>query len=118
MDATEILLLLFIETLLGARNRGRTDHIDEAIGVVVDETDALLTGLRGDQHDDAQVVLVGHRLDDVQIVVERQVRDDGTTDASLDTRLTESLNTVMQDGVQIAHQHEGNLHLVLDGLQL
>ena len=107
-----------VERFLGARDGGRADHIDEAVGMVVDEADALLAGLWGDEHDDAQVVLVGNGLHDVQIVIEGQVGDDHSADASLGTRLAERLDAVVQDGVQIAHQDKWNLHLILDGLQL
>ena len=65
---------------------------------------------------DAQVVLVGNRLHDVLIVLERQVRDDHPTDTTLHTTLAESLDTVVQDGIQITHEHERDLHLVLDFL--
>ena len=72
--------------------------------MLIDKAYALLAGFWGDKHDDAQVVPLGNGLHDVQVVIERQVGDDGTADARLDARLTERLNTVMQDGIKIAHQ--------------
>ena len=115
VDLTEISLLLVIETFLGTGDRGRRHHVDKTIGMVVDESDSFLAGLRGDEHDDTQVVLVGNGLDLVQIVIEGQVGDDGAADTGLDTTLTEGLDAIMQDGIQITHQHQRNLHLILDG---
>ena len=42
VDATEILLFGIVETLLGTCDGGRRNHIDEAVGIVVDKADALL----------------------------------------------------------------------------
>ena len=96
-------MLLIVKTLLCTRDGSRRNHIDEAIGMVVNKTDALLAGLRGDEHDDAQVVLVCNGFHDVQIVIEGQVGNDGTTDAGLDTTLAKSLNTIVKDGIEITH---------------
>ena len=76
VDTAEVRLFLFVETLLSASNRGRADHVDETIGMVVDESDALIAGLRSDEHDDTQVVAVGNGLDKAEIVVEGQIGDD------------------------------------------
>ena len=86
--------------------------------MLVDEADALLAGLWRDEHDDAYVVLVGSRLDALQIVVEGQVGNNDTTDTTLYTRLAKLLNAVLHDGIEITHQHQGNGDLFLDGLQL
>ena len=69
-------MLGIVEALLGARDSSRRYHIDKAVRVVVDKTDAFLARLRRDEHDDAQVVLVSYRLHDVQIVIKGQIRDD------------------------------------------
>ena len=58
IDVPEILLSGLIKGLLRSRDGRRADHVDEAVGVVVDEAYALLRRLRGDEHDDAQVVTV------------------------------------------------------------
>ena len=73
VDAAEILLLLLVEALLGSRDSSRADHVDEAVGVLVDEADALRAGLGRDEHDDAQVVAVGNGFHDVLVVVEGQI---------------------------------------------
>ena len=107
-----------VEGFLRPGNGGGGHHIDEAVGVIVDKTDALLTGLGGDEHDDAQVVTIGDGFHDVQIVVEGQVGDDGSADTSLNATFAKGLDTVVQDGVEIAHQHEGDFYMVLDGCEL
>ena len=118
VDASEIVLFLFVETLLNACDGSGADHIDETVGVVVDEADALLAGLWGDEHDDAQVVAVGNGFYDVLIVGEGQVRDDDTADSTFHALLTECLDAEMQDGVEITHEDQRYLYLILDGLQL
>ena len=86
--------------------------------MLVDESDALLAGLRGNHHDDTHVVLVSDGLHHLQVVIERKVGDDGAAHATLHATLEELLDAVVHHGIQIAHQHQGNVHLVLDGLQL
>ena len=86
--------------------------------MLVDESDTLLAGLWGDKHDDTQVVLVGYGFYDVLIVLEGQVGDDGTADATLHTTLAKGFDAIVEDGVEIAHEHERNLYLVLDVFQL
>ena len=86
--------------------------------MVVDEADALFAGLGRDEHDDAQVVAVGDGLDGLQIVGKGEVGDDHARHTGIGTRLAERLDAIVQDGVQIAHQDEWDVHLVLDGLEL
>ena len=52
------------------------------------------------------------------VVFEGQVGNDDATDAALHTRLAKGLDAVLHDGVEVAHQYQRNLHLVLDGMQL
>ena len=118
IDAAEVFLFGIVEGFLRTSDGGGGHHVDEAVGMVVDETDALLAGLGGDEHDDAQVVAIGDGFHDVQVVVEGEVGDDGSADTCLNTRLAELLDAVVQDGVEVAHQHEGNFYLVLDGCEL
>ena len=118
VDSPEVFLLLLVETLLGTGCGRRTDHIDEAVGILVDETYALLTGFWCDEHDEAQVVPVGYRLHDSLVVVEWQVGDNGSADATFHTTLAEFLYAVMKYGVEISHHHERYVHLVFDFPQL
>ena len=118
VDATEVLLLGIVERLLGASDGGTRYHVDEAVGVLVDEADAVVAGLWRDEHDDAEVVAIGDGLDDVLVVVEGEVGDDHAANTGVDARLTEGFDAVVEDGIEIAHEDEGNLCLVLDGFQL
>ena len=118
VDTAEVLLLCLIEIALGSRDGGAADHIDEAVGIVVDEADTLVAGLRGDEHDDAQVITICHRLDHTQIVVEGQVGDNHAADAHLGATLTECFDAEMEDGIEVAHEDERCLYLPFDGLQL
>ena len=86
--------------------------------MVVDESYALLARLGGYHHDDAQVVLVGNRFHYLEVVVERQVGDDGTRGAALHATLAETLYAVVHDDVKISHHHQRNCHLVLYLAQL
>ena len=81
VDTTEVGLLGIVERLLCTGNGGRADHIDEAIGVLIDEADAFLAGLWGDEHDDAEVVAVGDGLYDLLVVIKGQVGDDHAADS-------------------------------------
>ena len=118
VDAAEVVLLGLVEALLRAGDGCAGDHIHETIGVVVDKTDALLAGLGRDEHDDAQVVLVGNGLDNLLIVLEGQVGDDGAAHTALYARLAKGLDAVVQDGVEITHEYQRDVDLVLDGLEL
>ena len=118
VDAPEVLLLLLVETLLGPGDGSRRYHVDEPVGMVVNEADALLTGLGGDEHDDAQVVAVGHGFDDFLVVLEGKVRNDHTADTTLHARLAEGLYAILHDGVEIAHENERDVYLVFDCGQL
>ena len=118
VDATEVGLLGIVERLLGPGNGSRADHVDEAIGILVDEADALVAGLRRDEHNDTEVVAVGDGFYDVLVVIERQVGYNHAADAALDTTLTKRLDAVVEDGIQVAHEDEGNLDVVLDDFQL
>ena len=44
VDVVEISQLGIAETALGARDTCRADHVNETIGMLIDETDALLAG--------------------------------------------------------------------------
>ena len=65
----EISQLGIAETALGARDACRTDHVDESIGMLIDETDALLAGFWRNHHDDTDVILVGYGFYHLQIII-------------------------------------------------
>ena len=114
----EISQLGIAETALGARDARGADHVDESIGMLIDETDALLAGFRGNHHDDTDVILVGYGFYHLQIIIKGKVWDDGAAHSALYAALEESLNAVVHDWVQVSHQHEWKLHFILDFLQL
>ena len=118
VDVPEVLLFRFVKTLLCSCDACRTHHIDETIGVVVYESYALLTCLWGYHHYDAQVVAVGNGFHYLQIVVERQVWDDGTRGSALHATLAETFYSVVHDDVKVAHHHQRNSYLVFYLAQL
>ena len=118
VDAAEVGLLGVVEALLGTGYGGGGDHVDEAVGVVVDEADAVVGGLGGDEHDDAEVVLVGDGLHLSEVVVEGEVGDDHAGDAGFGAALAEGLDAVVEDGVEVAHENQGDVDVDLDGFQL
>lgn len=83
VDVVEISQLGITETALGTRDTRRTDHINETIGMLIDETDALLAGFRGNHHDDTDVILVGYGFHHLQIIIKRKVWDDGAAHSAL-----------------------------------
>ena len=86
--------------------------------MVVDKPDAVLACLRSNHHDNTDVILVGYRLDNIDVILERQVGDNRSADTAFDTTLEVVLYSVVHDRVQIAHDYERNAHLVLDSLEL
>ena len=86
--------------------------------MLVDEADALLAGLGSDEHDDTDVVLVCHRLYEVEIVLERKVGNDHTRHARLHTAAEKRLVAIVHDRVEITHEDKRKANLVLDGFEL
>ena len=118
VDMVEVSELGIAEAALGSRDAGGADHIDEAIGMLVDEADALLAGFRSNHHDDTDIVLIGDRLNYLEIVIERKVGNNGSADSALYTALEELLDAIVHDGVEIAHENERDIDFILDGLEL
>ena len=75
----------------------------------IDFPDTVWFGFRGDEHDDFQVAGFGCRTEVVHIFPEREVGDDDAINATLSAILTEPFKAVLQDGVQVTHQYEGNV---------
>ncbi len=87
VDMVEVSQLGIAETALGASDTCRTDHIDKAIGMLVDEADALLAGFWRNHHDDTDVILVGYRFHHLEIVIKRKVGNNGSSSLQLSTQL-------------------------------
>ena len=118
VDMVEVSELGIAEAALCAGDAGGADHIDEAIGMLIDEADALLAGFRSNHHDDADIVLIGDRLNYLEIVIERKVGNDGSADSALYAALEELLDAIVHDGVEIAHENERDIDFILDGFEL
>ena len=86
--------------------------------MLADQAHALLGCLRGDEHDEAQPVPGGHVLVTLHIVLEGQVRDDHPVHAHARAAGAERLEAIAENGVQVAHQDEGNVHVAADVLEL
>ena len=63
-------------------------------------------------------VLVGYGTVFVHIILERQVGDDDSVDATFLAFLAEVLKAVLHDRIQVAHQHQWHLYFRTDMLQL
>ena len=118
VDSAEVGLLLLVEGALRPRDGGRGHHVDEAVGVGVDEADAFVGGFGSDEHDDSEVVAVGHGLHLCQIVLKGQVGDNHARNAAVGAGLAEGVDAVVQDGVEVAHEDERHGDFRLDGVQL
>ena len=106
MNLVEVGLLGLVELLLCTSDGCRRNHIDESRSVVVDETDTFFGRFGRDEHDDAQVVMVGDGLEVLHIVLEGKVGNDDTIDTHTNTFLAELLEPKLHDGVEIAHEDE------------
>lgn len=118
VDMVEVSELGIAEAALCAGDAGGADHIDEAIGMLIDEADALLAGFWSNHHDDADIVLIGDRLYYLEIVIERKVGDDGSADSALYAALEELLDAIVHDGIEITHEDEREADFILDGFEL
>ena len=118
VDMVEVSELGIAEAALCAGDAGGADHIDEAIGMLIDEADALLAGFRSNHHDDTDIVLIGDRLNYLEIVIERKVGNNGSADSALYAALEELLDAIVHDGVEIAHEDEREADFILDGFEL
>ena len=118
VDPLEIGLFLFIERFLCTRDGSRRNHIDETIGVVIDKADALLGCFWSYQHDDTHVVFIGNGFNNILIVLEGQVGDDGSTDTTFHTTLAKCFNAIVHDGIEITHQYERDFYFLFNLLKL
>ena len=84
----------------------------------IDESDALFTGFRCNHHDNSNIITVGNRFDHIQIIIERQIRNDGSTDTAFSTTTEIGFISHMHNGIQITHQYQWYCDFILDGSQL
>ena len=118
VDVAEISHLLGVELLLRSRHACRRHHVDEAVGVVVDEPYALVARLRRYHHDDANVVAVGDGFHYRLVVGKWKVGDDDARHAAVGEVGEELLVSIMQYRVEIPHEYQWYRHFILDGLEL
>ena len=118
VDTMEVGLLGIIEGVLRTCDGSGGYHIDEAVGIVVDEADALIAGFGSDEHDDPEVITVGDGFDLREVIVEGKVRDDDARDSCCGSVSAEAFDAIVEDGVEIAHEDERYLHLILDRTEL
>ncbi len=114
----EVGLLGGVEILLGAGGGGAGHHVDETVGVGVDFADAGFAGFGGDEHDDADVVFQGDGFVGRFVVAEGEVGDDDAVDAALGALPAEGFEAELHDGVEVAHQDEGDADVAADVAQL
>ena len=84
----------------------------------VDETDTLFARFRRDEHDDFQPVAVGYGVECFHIVPEGEVGDDDPVYPAVRTALAKGFETIMEDGVEVSHQYQGDFHVLPDVFQL
>ena len=110
VDMVEVSELGITEVALGTRDAGGANHIDEAIGMLVDEVDALLTCFRCNEHDDPYIILVCHGFYLFQIVFEGEVGDDDSIHIGLVAVFEELFIAHVEDGIQVTHKDEWHIH--------
>ena len=74
--------------------------------MLIDEADALVARFGGDEHDDADVVLVGNGLVFFQIILEGKVGNDNTVNAYFGATLAEPFESELHDRVEVAHHNQ------------
>ena len=107
-----------IEVFLSSGCSSRRNHVDEAVGVCVNLSDALFAGFRGDEHDDAQVVVESYVLVTGFVVAEGQIGYNDSVNAASHTLAAECVEAILHDRVEISHENEGNMYVAPDVLQL
>lgn len=118
LNLAEVGLFPLVEVLLRAGGCRARHHVDEAIRVGVDFADAGFAGFRRDEHDDFDAVALGGGPVAFLIFAERQVGDDDAVDAARRTLPAECLESELHDGVEVAHQDEGDADVPADVPQL
>ena len=114
----EIRLFGSIEVFLCPGGCRTGHHVDKSVRMGVYLADALLARLGRNEHNDFYPVLFGQCPVVLFVFQERQVGDDDPVDAAPHALLTEMFEAELQDGVQVAHQHEGDMHVASDIGQL
>ena len=107
-DAAEVGQFLLVEVFLCAGNGCRRYHIDKTVGVVIDEPYALLARFGGDEHNHLYAVCLGRSLEIIHEILERQVGNDDTVDATFPAAAAEVFEPELHDGIEIPHQNERN----------
>ena len=118
VDAAEVGLLLLVERTLGSRHGGRRHHVDEASRVPVDFAHPFVARLGRDEHHHVQAVAFGRGLVVLAVFAQGQVGDDEAVDAARPAVLAEGFEAELEDGVEVAHQQQGNVYRAADVGQL
>ena len=106
VNLPEIGLLLLVEALLRAGRCRARYHVDEPVGVRVNLPDTFVGGFGRNQHNHLDAIAVGERLVILQIVREREVRDNDAVHTDRHARTAKAFESVLHDGIQIAHQKD------------
>ena len=114
----EVGLFGAVELFLYTGSGSRRYHVDKTVRVPVDETDTLFARFRRDEHDDFQPVAVGYGFECFHIVPEGEVGDDDPVYPAVCTALAKGFETIMEDGVEVSHQYQGDFHVLPDVFQL
>lgn len=114
----EVGLFGAVELFLCTGSGSRRYHVDKTVRVPVDETDTLFARFRRDEHDDFQPVAVGYGFECFHIVPEGEVGDDDPVYPAVCTALAKGFETIMEDGVEVSHQYQGDFHVLPDVFQL
>lgn len=74
----------------------------------IDQADTLVGCFGGDKHDDAEVVAVGDGFVLLEVVAEREVGDNHAVNAYLGASTAKVFEAVLHDGIEVAHENEGD----------
>ena len=118
VNAAEVGLLLLVERTLGSRHGGRRHHVDEASRVPIYLAHPFVARLGRDEHHHVQAVAFGRGLVVLAVFAQGQVGDDEAVDAARPAVLAEGFEAELEDGVEVAHQQQGNVYRAADVGQL
>ena len=84
----------------------------------IDLPDAFFAGFRRDEHNHVDAVLLCNGLIAFQVILIRKVGNNHAVDAACLTLPAEILETILHDGVQVAHQYQRDADICADLFQL
>ena len=105
-DAVEISATVVDTGLDVAGYASGSDHIDEAVGIGIDLSDAVVGRLRRDERDETDVALIEELAVVGEVLLPREVGEDETIDTTRLAIVEETLEAIVHHGIDVAHEDD------------